>query len=315
MYLLSNISKEEAINAFAEYCSQSSTPADIFNFDGDIPTIKIKYSPLMTYYAKYNYSALVEITTESQYHTTSSLEYNTSQYKSNIKNSNSGFFESMYEDYADTRYDDTTVKNVYMDRTNGVGDFVVFGAAGTFGTVEECLWPDESVDSSMIVDDLKDYRISGNEDLFAAAIKATSCLNTDNSPVPENKMEYFINNNIENDIKKRYENCSYEIKTAEYALINASISIDVLFFPYYEIEFYHNGILYTIQIAAHNQAKKSTGFFGQAKNVVTGNLPSFIKQPTGLFGKIKNYKDRKDQKKSDKDNFLNNIVPKMDLSV
>lgn len=310
MLLLPEVTQREAIDIFAKYCSQNSTPADIFNFDGNIPVAKLKYCPLLTYYADYNYTALVEITTQSEYNSTSSLGADTTAYRDNKRNTSSGFFESMYEDYGDTRYTNTQVTNKFMDRTNGTGCFIVFGSSGSDYT-DEKLWPDESIDVGILIKDISDFRVRNNELVARAIDKCVDNLNTDASEPPTGKIDVAVNRNIEYDLKSRYEKCSYSVKDTQYEIIESSCSMGLFFFPYYEFTFTYNGVPYTVNIAAHNQASDSTGIFGGVKSVVTGDLPVFIKQPGGIITKLKARKERKNEKAENKDSFMSNIAPKI----
>lgn len=312
MFLLNNISESDAVRIFANYCSKNSTPADIFNFDGQLPRARIKYCPLIVYIADYEYSALVEITTETQIHSKSQLGYDSTAYKNNIKNSSSGFFESMYEDYADTRYTDSTVKQQFMDRANGTDRFVVIGNIPGF-SVDEALYPTENLDSSLIIDDDTDYRLRQNPVVFEALSNAMENLSVISSnpnfqlDPPVNKIDYVVRNDIDSTLRKRYENCSFTIKDVDFTINQDSLQMQILYFPYYEFTFTYNRIPYTVNVAAHNQAEGSTGFFGGAKDVVVGHLPEFESVSGGLFKKLSARKDRNAQKKEDRDTFINSV--------
>lgn len=310
MLLMPEVSPQEAIEIFVKYCAKNSTPADIFNFDGFIPTAKLKYSPLMTYYADYNYTALVEITTQSEYNTTSSLGGNTTAYRENKRNTTSGFFESMYEDYADTRYTNTQATNKYMDRTNGTGCFLVFGSSGS-DCIEEKLWPAENIDVSILIRDINDSRVQNNPLVALAVDNCISTLNTDFFNPPASKIEYVIKSNIQYDLENRYQKCSYTIKDYQYDIIESSWTKGVFFVPYYEISYMYNGVAYSVKIAAHNHANDSTGFFGGTKGVVVGDLPVFTKQSGGLLTKLKARKERKNEKEEGKEFFMREIAPKI----
>lgn len=307
MILLNNISQSDAVRIFADYCSQSSTPEDIFDFDGEIPRARLKYCPLMVYYAEYFYNALVEITTENEVHSKSSLGYDTTQYRNNIRQSDSGFFSSMYEDYSDTRYSDTTIVQKYMDRSTGDGNFAVFASTGQIDTVDEKLWPSEDLDSSLLIPDEDNCKIRSNPLVSQAVDFCLENLDTSDAEPPYEKIEYVINRDINNALRNRYSKCNFEIKDIDYTLDSDSQNVSLLLFPYYEFSFTYNRLPYFVYIAAHNQAEASTGLFGGSKDVVTGNLPSCEKMPGGLFSKISNKRKIKLKKKEEKINFLNTI--------
>lgn len=304
MVILNNISESEAIRAFASYCSQNSTPADIFNFDGKVPEARLKFDAVVAYFSDYNYSALIEITTESNVTSKSSLGNNTTEYRNNLENSDRGFFSRMYEDFSDTRYTESKIENRFMDRISGNGFFVVLGSTGQIGTVDEKLWPSANLDTDLLLEEA-DYRVQGNLHIKEAVNLRLYYINIDNAEPPYKQMEYVIEQQIHNDLKDKYSNCHYEVKHIDYQLAEDEISFKVILFPYYEFTFFYNSIPYKVQVAAHNQAEASTGFFGGSKDVVIGQLPSFEKMPGSIFSKIKERKNRNDEKKRDKENFLN----------
>ncbi|MGN0468528.1 MAG: hypothetical protein ACI4GY_07385 [Acutalibacteraceae bacterium] len=314
MFLPISVSYENAIEAFANYCSKSSTPEDIFNFDGCIPEARLKYSPILTYYAEYSYTALVEITTETQVHSKSALAPDSTSYRENRRNSNSGFFAQMYEDFADTRYTDSTVKQKDMDRSSGKDCFLVFGSTGQLDSVDEKLWPSEKIDQSCIIDDILDYRIRSNPICAKAVDNCIAIANIDNAQLPEAKIDYIIRSDINETLRNRYKNSSFEIVDFNYEIDSSTLNTNLLCFPYYEFSFSYNSIPYIVRVAAHCQAEGSTGLFGSNKDVVTGNLPVFEKMPGGIFSKLSAKRSRSVGKKSGKEHFLSTISKSMVLT-
>lgn len=305
MFIPVTVPLENAVRAFADYCAKSSTPEDIFDFDGQIVSATLKYCPLLTYYAEYRYTALVSITTENQVHSSSSLGHDTSAYRNNQKNCDRGFIASLYEDFSDTRYTDTTVTQKHMDRCSGKDCFLVFGSAGSDSSVEEALWPSENMDSSCIIHDKLDYQIQ-SVPLYARAIDiCLASVDIDNAQVPEAKMDYAIRQDIQNNLRNRYSNYPFEIVNYDFEIDDDTRNLNLLCFPYYEFSFTYLSAPYTVRVAAHKQAEGSTGLFGSEKNVVAGNLPVFEKMPGGIFSKISARRSRSVGKKNGKEQFLN----------
>lgn len=304
MFLLSSVSKDRAIEAFANFCTKNSAPADIFNFDGSLPRMRLKYYPLVAYATEYRYSALVEITSEDKIHSQSSLGNDTSQYRRNQRTSDSGFLSSLYEDYSDTRYTDTTVEHKYMDRAEGNDAVVSFSSTGQDETVSSDLWPSENVDISLFVK-VDDYRICSDSLLSAAVKSAIDNTNLDNFEIPYGKIDAMIKSRIESILERRYSNCRYCVKDIDYEINKDTQNFQLIYFPYYEFSFLYNGIPYYVYVAAHSQAEGSTGIFGGSKDVVVGDLPRFERESSGIFGMIKERKSRNTQKKLDRDNFVN----------
>lgn len=311
MVLLNTVSTDEAIKAFADYCSQNSTPEDIFNFDGNLPQAKLKFCPLLAYYAEYSYTALVEITTETEYNSQSSLAPNSSQYRYNQRNTDSGFFSSMYEDYSDTRYTQSVIKQKNIDRSYGESNCVVFDSASMMCPVSSKLWPSESIDTSLFIEDINSYEIRTNELLSQAIDLCVSTFETKEAEFPAAKASCFINRDIDSIIRNKYIKCNFEIIDIDYQINENSLCITPFFFPFYEFTFTYNGLPYCIKIAAHTESENSTGFLGGKKAVVEGNLPSFEKMPGSIFKKISDRRNRKNVKKTQKDFFLNNTAKRI----
>ena len=306
--MLPEVSKEEALTAFANYCSQNNTPSDIFAFDGLVPTIQLRYSPILGVLSDFNYTALVQITTENEYHTTSQLGANTTAARNNAKNPSGGFFESMYEDRYDTRYETTKATNTYMDRSNGTGWVFAFtGSGNSVDTVEEKLWPDESIDKEFLLEP-GDYRVITNDTVQSAVSKCISGIDFDNAQMPQEKITTSVSEYIEKDLKSRYSKCNYQLIDSQFELVEDSISTTPLLFPYYEISFIYKGVAYHVRVCAHNQARASTGIFGGKKEIAVGDLPAFIKEPGGLITKMKAHKERKNAKQEGKEKFLREIA-------
>lgn len=307
MIVKKTISNDDALRIFADYCSQNSTPDDIFAFDGEIPCARLKCCQLLAYCGEYDYSALVKIVNEDKIHSSSSFDSNTTTYKNNMESAN---WTDLYEDFGDTRNTVTTVERTEMDRFNSKGNYVALASTGKMDTVDEELWPKDNLDASYTVDDDDACLISDNL-LFTAVNSCLLSSDTSNSVVPNDKIDYIIRNEIDSSLSERYNNLQHEVMDIDYSINNDSKFVISLLFPYYEIIFKYDNLEYKVQIAAHNQAMASTGFFGGQKDVVIGELPKFSKVSGGIIAKLSARKNRKESKKESKLQFLNNTANKI----